>query len=270
MEEFDSKEAELRQSARKSQTDARIGEALATLQNERKARIKEEAQKLDRFLEILCTTDKGHKEAEKEVYAVDSKFYSKPREKKPRKKSRRRVKASVKIIKPESPSPQKEPREQPLIENLYLEKNLSLKQRELLLAKEYKRLKISPFGDSGAAYYWVKTRYNESKEHAFFCYLIEAELKKLGKEPEMNVNNGPDLVFEHEDEMNCIDIETGKNLKKHAEFLQAKFSRYRQDYKTSFIFVTKKEMKYRYSFYGSVVTRSTLREVLSEFKSLPD
>ena len=75
-------------------------------------------------------------------------------------------------------------------ENLYLEKGLAAEKKESLLANGYKRLKISPFGKSGAAYYWIKSRYNESKEHAFFCYLIENELKMLGIRPIMNVNNG--------------------------------------------------------------------------------
>ena len=106
---------------------------------------------------------------------------------------------------------------------ILLGEKYSLKQQEALFAKGYKRLKISPYGDSGASYYWVMARYNESKEHAFFCYLIEAELKKYGKRVEMNVNNGPDIVFEHNRKKYCFDVETGKNYHRHPEALENKF-----------------------------------------------
>lgn len=44
----------------------------------------------------------------------------------------------------------------------YKESELDYKQRELVLAWRFKRLKISPDGKSGAAFYWVRKRYNES------------------------------------------------------------------------------------------------------------
>ena len=146
----------------------------------------------------------------------------------------------------------------------YLEKTLPAKQQEALFAKGYNRLKISPYGDSGASYYWVMARYNESKEHAFFCYLIEAELKKYGKKVEMNVNNGPDIVFEHERKKYCFDVETGKNYHRHPEALENKFMRYKKEHEISFILVTKKSMKYKYAKYGTVVTRGKLREILAK------
>ena len=73
--------------------------------------------------------------------------------------------------------PEEEPQKgEPLDRNFYLERELARAQREELLGRGYKRLKTSPFGDSGASYYLVNKRWNESAEHAFFCYLIESEL----------------------------------------------------------------------------------------------
>ena len=49
---------------------------------------------------------------------------------------------------------------------LHLSSSLTNRQREKLYTLGYNVIKISPFGTSGAAIYWVKTRHNESKEHA--------------------------------------------------------------------------------------------------------
>ena len=145
-----------------------------------------------------------------------------------------------------------------------MENALPAKKQEALFAKGYRRLKISPFGDSGSSFYWVMTRYNESKEHAFFCYLIEAELKNYVKKVEMNVNYGPDIVFEHKGKKYCFDVETGKNIHKHPEALENKFERYKREHEISYILVTDKSLKYTYAKYGTVVTRGKLREILSK------
>ena len=194
------------------------------------------------------------RDIEAEIYEVDQEFYPKPKVSKPRKKipKQKEVVKETKIQVIQN-------------EDLYLEKGLTVEKKESFLANGYKRLKISPFGKSGAAYYWIKPRYNESKEHAFFCYLIEYELKMLGIEPIMNVNNGPDLVFKYQSKEYCFDVETGKNLKKHPDFVAAKFVKYRKEYDISYIFVTSKSLKYCYSKHGTVVSRSTLKETLTKF-----
>jgi len=148
--------------------------------------------------------------------------------------------------------------------NLYLERKLTHEQREALFAQGYKRLKISPYGDSGAAYYWVNTRYNESKEHAFFCYILEAELKKYSKKVEMNVTKGPDLVVERKNKRYCFDVETGKSLTRQPAFLKKKFAYYEREFDQSFIFVTNKSLKYKYAKYGLVITRGKLKETIAK------
>ena len=153
-------------------------------------------------------------------------------------------------------------KEKPLDKNVYLERELSKKQREGLEERDYKRLKISAFGDSGASYYLVKPRWNEGKEHAFFCFLIEAELKKLGRRAELHINDGPDVVFGHKGHRYCIDVETGTNIARSREKVERKFGYYARGYYRSYIFVTKKKLKYKYSRYGIVVTRAKLKKVL--------
>ena len=156
----------------------------------------------------------------------------------------------------------REREEMRLEKNLYLERALSEKQRDKLDERGYKRLKISAFGDSGASYYLVKPRWNESALHAFFCFLIEAELGKMGKKADLLINNGPDIVFEHKKRKYCIDVETGTNLARSREKVERKFGFYAREYYRSYIFVTKKKLKHRYRRYGLVVTRATLKKVL--------
>jgi len=154
-------------------------------------------------------------------------------------------------------------KEKPLDKSMYLERALSKAQRENLLARGYKRLKTSAFGDSGASYYLVDKRWNEGALHAFFCYLIEDELKKKGKKPELHINDGPDIVFEHKGHRYCFDVETGTNIARSREKVERKFGYYARDYYRSYIFVTKKKLKHKYSRYGIVVTRASLLKVLS-------
>jgi hypothetical protein len=164
----------------------------------------------------------------------------------------------------EEPEEIEEPQREQLIfnKNFYLERKLNHGQKEALFAQGYKRLKISSYGDSGAAYYWVKTRYNESKEHAFFCYLIEKELRKHTKEVDLFINNGPDVIIRHHGNAFAFDVETGKNLNRKPEDTRIKFERYRDGYFRSYIFVTNKALKRKYKKMGIVVTRSTLKNVI--------
>ena len=259
-------EFHIQQLARELDRQGRSKEILETV-------VEEECKKLDKFCEILCTTNKTHREAEKEVYGTDDFFYdeyerwktnheryiARVRRKEELEKQKelelqRRV-ARGEILKPE-------PRD--FGANLYLEKDLSKEKQETLLGKGYKRLKISPFGDSGAAYYWVKTRYNESKEHAFFCYLVEAELKKYVKKVTLNVTGGPDVVFKHGNRTYCFDVETGENKARNPAYLKRKFANYKKQYAQSFILVTSKKLKYSYKKYGTVVTRNKFRETIAD------
>lgn len=272
-----------------------------------KETVKDENDRLDRFLELLRNDRKKPKKAEKEAFKVDTRFYL--RIKQEEEKEQRRIEAERRKAEREEKAKERARQKEidefnrrtnleekarkrrarrrrllrkkkkaealekatekpkPLEEldgKFYMEKKLPAQQRELLFAKGYKRLKISPYGNSGATFYWVSTRYNESKEHAFFCYLIEAELKKYIKKVDMNVNNGPDIVFEHKGKRYCFDVETGKNRLKHPEALESKFRRYKKQHEVSYILITNKSLKYKYSKYGVVVTRGKLREILSQ------
>ena len=125
-------------------------------------------------------------------------------------------------------------------------------------------IKISPFGTSGAAIYWVKTRHNESKEHAFFCYILEAELKKYTDDIRMNATSGPDLIAKWKGKEFCFDVETGKSLSRQPDWLESKFAYYQREYDRSFILVTKRGLKYKYSHYGDVITRGKIKETLRQ------
>ncbi|MCX6772003.1 MAG: hypothetical protein NTX79_08210 [Candidatus Micrarchaeota archaeon] len=159
----------------------------------------------------------------------------------------------------------KEPeKEYELSGNLHLSSSLTNRQRNELYTLGYNVIKISPFGTSGAAVYWVKTRHNESKEHAFFCYILEAELRKYTDDIRMNATNGPDLVVNWKGKQFCFDVETGKSLSRQPDWLESKFAYYQREYDRSFILVTKRTLKYKYSRYGDVITRGKIKETLRQ------
>ena len=148
--------------------------------------------------------------------------------------------------------------------NLHLSSSLTNRQRNELYTLGYNVIKISPFGTSGAAIYWVKTRHNESKAHAFFCYILEAELRKYTDDVRMNATSGPDLVVKWKGKQFCFDVETGKSLSRQPDWLESKFAFYQREYDKSFILVTKRTLKYKYSHYGDVITRGKIKETLRQ------
>lgn len=152
--------------------------------------------------------------------------------------------------------------------DFYKESKLTRQEKEGLYSAGFKRLKISPDGRSGAAYYWVHKRYNESKEHAFFCYLIAAELKKKRiRNVRLNVSDGPDIVFTFKRKKYCFEVETGSNLVRDAVYVFKKFAFNKQDFHKCFVFVTKKKFKYRYSKMADLVTRATLKKTIADLGS---
>lgn len=180
-----------------------------------------------------------------------------------REEERQRIEATKAAFQKERAK--EEPEEEfTLNRNFYVERKLSHKEKEALFAQGYSRLKTSPYGDSGAAYYWVKTRYNESKEHAFFCYLIEKELRKYTSQVELFINSGPDVIARHAGNVYAFDVETGKNLERKPEDTRIKFEEYKRDYYRSHIFVTKKALKRKYQSMGLVITRSTFKKTISD------
>jgi hypothetical protein len=224
-----------------------------------------EIAKLDRLGEVMRNTKMDYYQAERQVYGDKSGYYAaldkEISEKIARleKKIGRKKEAGGERKRAATISETNFPER-----NFYLEGELTSAMKDRLEGIGFKRLKVSPFGDTGAAYYFVRTRYNESKEHAFFCFLIESELKKRGGSPEMFINNGPDLEFSHNDRTYCIDVETGTNLARDKERVTRKFGRYRVDYYCSYIFVTSKKLKHKYNKYGVVLTRASLLKALDE------
>ncbi len=159
---------------------------------------------------------------------------------------------------------EEEKKEFDLSGNLFLSSSLTERQKGKLYTLGYNVIKTSPFGTSGAAHYWVKTRHNESKEHAFFCYILETELRKYTDDIRMNATSGPDLVANWKGKQFCFDVETGKSLSRQPDWLESKFAFYQREYDRSFILVTKRGLKYKYSHYGDVITRGKIKETLRQ------
>ena len=155
---------------------------------------RDEVDLLDKFAELVCSGGMDYAHAERAVYGDKSKYYE---------AAEKEIEKQIRGLEKETEIRKEEAKREAVLKaegfpsrNYYPESELTQKLKDKLITSGYKRLKTSPFGDTGAAYYFVRPRYNESKEHAFFCYLIEDELKKRGIEPEMYINDGPDVVFE--------------------------------------------------------------------------
>jgi len=239
-----------------------------------KQAIQEECRKLDVFQELLLS-GKDLVAAERNAFKMDGRFYREfeklkviwkrqddtqlrkiEREKKlemNRRAERRAILNAQKVF-DSSGFPE---------EDIYEERRLSKQQKDKLLAVDFQRLKISPFGDSGAAWFWVKKRHNESKEHAFFCYFIRRELQKYVEDVRINTTSGPDVTFEYDDSKYSFDIETGSNLKRNPEYVKKKFDWYKKHYDYVYVFVTTKDLKYSYPQFAQVVTRGTLKSTIT-------
>lgn len=225
---------------------------------EKKAIRRREHRDILKYCELMQNSGITPREAEKMVWPESAKFYEYCE------KIRKQIEKQKEEKPKEIPKPVQEKKIIHHYNRLYLEKELSQKEKDRLLARGYSRLKISPFGDSGAAYYWVRRRYNESKEHAFFCYILEMELKKYVQKVKLNVNNGPDAVVEYEGKKYCFDVETGKSLSRHQKFLKKKFDYYKKEFAQSYILVTKKSLKFKYMKYGTVITRGKLKKTIAK------
>jgi len=106
----------------------------------------------------------------------------------------------------------------------------------------------------------VRKRYNESKEHAFFCFLIRDLIRAHDTTAFLNVNKGADIEFFLDNKCYGIDIETGSILGRNPVYLARRYAEYRKWYAQCFIFVTKKKLKGAYAKYGHVLTRATVRK----------
>ncbi|MBI2444846.1 hypothetical protein HYV43_00475 [Candidatus Micrarchaeota archaeon] len=226
------------------------------LPNAERQRLVKQETRLLHEIEKRLTTGLNHQEAEAKVYPESPEFYQEFDW------ARRKWLESQ-----ENPSEKKEKlkRGEKSIEKgeVFLERDLSKRQRESLYSKGFRRMKISPYGDSGAAYYWIQKRFNESQEHAFFCYLIEKEVKNREGTPKLNVTDGPDIEFEHGGKKYAFEVETGSVLKRNPDYVQKKFEKLKEKYNRIFVFVTSFKLKYRYSKFAKVISRSTLRKTLN-------
>jgi hypothetical protein len=171
-------------------------------------------------------------------------------------REKERVKEEEKVA--DEPKPRFESR------HYFLESDLSRNEIQELREKGWDQLKTSPDGKSGASFIWVECRYNEGKEHAFFCYLIEAMLKKHTRTVKINVSGGPDVEFKFAKRKYCFDVETGTNYSRRPENLAQRYKRYQTVYDEVFIFVTSKNLKYKYGKFGEVITRAKLQETIDE------
>jgi len=157
----------------------------------------------------------------------------------------------------------KRKREEKMQHEYHLDSDLWQQEREKLAANGYEKVKISPYGDTGASWYWVKKRDKESPVHSFFVYLVRDMVEKqLGDKIDLDRWHGADVVFDWNGLAYAIDIETGSILERNPEYLAQRYAKYRKYYNAVYILVTNKALKKNYSKYGTVITRATMKKAV--------
>ena len=157
----------------------------------------------------------------------------------------------------------KRKREEKMQHEYHLDSDLWPQEQEKLATSGYEKVKISPYGDTGASWYWVKKSDRESPAHSFFVYLIRDLVKKHIKD-DINLDrwHGADVVFDWNGLAYAIDIETGSILERNPEYLTQRYAKYRKYYNAVYILVTNKALKKNYAKYGTVITRATMKKAV--------
>lgn len=155
----------------------------------------------------------------------------------------------------------KRKREEELKREYHLDKDVMPQERRKLQEGGYERVKIAPYGDTGASWYLVKKRERESPIHSFFVYLIRDLVKKRLKDDiDLDRWHGADVVFDWNGLAYAFDVETGSIQERNPAYLVQRYVKYRKHYNKVFIFVTNKSLKKVYAQYGVVITRATLKK----------
>jgi hypothetical protein len=157
----------------------------------------------------------------------------------------------------------KREREEELKHEYHLDKDVLPQERKKMEEDGYERVKISPYGDTGASWYWVKKRDRESSIHSFFVYLIRDMVKKKLKDDiDLDRWHGADVVFDWNGMAYAFDVETGSIQERNPTYLAQRYVKYRKYYNKVFIFVTNKSLKKVYAQYGTVITRAMLKKAI--------
>ena len=132
---------------------------------------------------------------------------------------------------------------------LFFGKKLDFYDKEYLKGQGYVACFFVPIGKIRQEEVWMLPSPPESLVHTFLVRNIRDELLKLTKEVLNYKSRDPDIIFQNsQSQIVALEIETGKNLKKHKARLIEKFIEAKIKYgKNLFIVLTDSNMKRKYN-----------------------
>ncbi|MFH1408741.1 MAG: hypothetical protein ABIH34_02445 [Nanoarchaeota archaeon] len=108
----------------------------------------------------------------------------------------------------------------------------------------YKYGEFVPIGKSHKEGFYVKRNTRESLAHTFLVHNIKQHLQKHTKDLQIRITKKPDIVFKNnKGQLIALEIETGKNFKKHKQRIKNKFIQAKKNYPKIFIVLTSTKKK---------------------------
>ncbi len=130
---------------------------------------------------------------------------------------------------------------------LFKTDDLDCYEEEYLENKGYFYGEFVPIGSESKKGFHVKKNTRESLSHTFLVHNIKEEIQKYTKEVNVFITTKPDILFKNK-KGNCValEIESGKNFKRHKERIKNKFANCLKKYPETYIVLTSTKMKNKY------------------------
>jgi adenylate kinase family enzyme len=171
----------------------------------------------------------------------------------------------IKSAEKEKPEKKKETKIFDIYEGFYLKSELTEDQCKILENEGYAEVPFNPFGPGKGPGHYVKTRFNESPVHCFFCRIIEAEIKKYTPHVVLYATQNPDVVLVMNDERKiCFEVETGTMEETQKKLTKEKYNKIAQKYDDYYILVTNRDRKKDFEKYGKVILRTEIKDKIKQ------
>ncbi|MFH1650244.1 MAG: hypothetical protein ABIA93_06880 [Candidatus Woesearchaeota archaeon] len=133
-------------------------------------------------------------------------------------------------------------------ECLFREKELDYYDKEYLERHSYEYGEFVPIGQYHKEGFYVKRNTRESLMHTFLVHNIKQHLRKHTNDIQVRITKKPDIVFKNKNGKTiALEIETGKNFKRHKQRIKEKFMQAKKNYPLIYIVLasTKKKSYYK-------------------------
>ena len=155
---------------------------------------------------------------------------------------------------------------------LFSKDKLDYEEVRYLENEGYRHGEFVPIGKNNKEGFLVKKNTRESLSHTFLVHNIRQHLEKHTKDIKVRITKKPDIVFKNKKgEDVALEIETGKNFKKHKQRIKNKFIQAKKLYPNIFIVLTstKKKPYYKRLFpdIPCLVRTDIIQFIYTQFKS---